>query len=193
MEYYTLTPSEISRVKFSISFRGYNTREVDEFLEQIEREYTKLWKENIELKNLVEFLRKELESYKKMENIINESVITSKKLADDIKRQAQTEADYIISKALKESVEIKSSYQKKITSLLQEINKIKELKNNLIIEMKNYLRLIIDKLDYMEKNSSNENDLFNPLLLSLNRVDMSLQASENKQDGNDKNLIKGGK
>ncbi|MCS6955946.1 MAG: DivIVA domain-containing protein, partial [Candidatus Calescibacterium sp.] len=71
-----LTPSDIARVKFSFSFRGYNIQEVDEFLEQIEREYTRLWKENSELRNQVDFLRKELETYKKMENIINESVIT---------------------------------------------------------------------------------------------------------------------
>ncbi|MFN3478017.1 MAG: DivIVA domain-containing protein, partial [bacterium] len=155
-----LTPSDIARVKFSTSFRGYNTQEVDEFLEQIEISYTKLWKENMELKNLVEFLRKELDTYKKMESVINESVIASKKLAEDIKYQAQNEANYILKKAVMESQEIKMHLQKEVAFLIQEINKIKEIRKLIIDETKNNLNLLLSRLSYMEENFSKNNDLF---------------------------------
>ncbi|MCS7243452.1 MAG: DivIVA domain-containing protein [Candidatus Calescibacterium sp.] len=160
-----LTPSDISRVKFSFSFRGYNTQEVDEFLEQIEREYTRLWKENSELRSQVDFLRKELEAYKKMENIINESVITSKKLAEDIKHQAQSEANYIISKALKEAEDIRINCQKNVANLIQEINRLREIRNDMILETKNYLNLLINKIENIEKTLDNYDNL--PMLLGL--------------------------
>lgn len=160
-----ITPSDISRVKFSISWMGYNTREVDEFIEQIQREYTRLWKENKELANQVEFLRKELETYKKMENIINESVITSKKLAEEIKHQAKNEAEYIISKATKEAEEIRINVQKNISNLMQQINTLKEIRNDMIIETKNYLTLLINKLDHIEKTFNERDSL--PVFLGL--------------------------
>jgi len=154
--YFSLTPSDISRVKFSVKWRGYSIEEVDEFLELLEREYSKLWKENIELKNQLEFLRKELETYKKMENIINESVVASKKLAEDIKYQAQNEAKYIISKAIKEAEDIRIECHKNISSLVEQINRLKELRNDLINETRRYLKLLLDKLDHIEDVFKNE-------------------------------------
>lgn len=184
-----LTPSDIARVKFSVSFRGYNIEEVDEFLEQIERDYTKLWKENLELKNQVEFLRKELETYKRMEAIINESVIASKKLAEDIKYQAQNEANYIINKAIKEAEEIKINCQKNIAFLIQEINKIKEIRNSMIEETRSYLNLLISKLDNIEENFNKTSELlsfinFEDLKENLvNKKTMFLELSTNGSKG----------
>ncbi|MFN3995352.1 MAG: DivIVA domain-containing protein [bacterium] len=163
-----ITPSDIARVKFSTSFRGYNTQEVDEFLEQIEISYTKLWKENMELKNQVEFLRKELDTYKKMESVINESVIASKKLAEDIKYQAQNEANYIVKKAIMESQQIRILLQKEIALLIQEINKIKEIRKLIIEETRNNLNLLLSRLNSMEENFNTNNDLFFKLLSSEN-------------------------
>lgn len=163
-----LTPSDIARVKFSVSFRGYKIEEVDEFIEQIELSYTKLWKENMELKNRVEFLLKELETYKKMENIINESVITSKKLAEDIKVRAQNESEAIINKAIKEAEELKDKCKKEINQIMDEINKLHQIRNMLVSETKNYLNLILDKINYMEKMfSSHDNSFLSFYLPSL--------------------------
>ena len=166
-----LTPSDISRIKFSITFRGYNIQQVDEFIEQIQMNYTKIWKENQELKNQVDFLKKELEAYKIMENIINDSVIASKKLAEDIKYQAQQEANYILIKANKEAEEIRSNYQKLIMNLIQEINKIKEIRQELLNETRAYLNILLSKLDYIENSFSNREEF----LLNLN-LNKSLKA-----------------
>ncbi len=155
-----LTPSDIARVKFSISFRGYKIEEVDEFIEQIELSYTKLWKENMELKNRVEFLLKELETYKKMENIINESVVASKKLAEDIKVKAQNEAEAIINKAIKEAEELKDKCKKEISQIIDEISKLHQIRSMLVSETKNYLNLLLDRINYMEKMFNNQDNSF---------------------------------
>ncbi|MEN3014824.1 MAG: DivIVA domain-containing protein [bacterium] len=146
-----LTPSDISRVKFRISFRGYNTQEVDEFLEHIQFEYTRIWKENMELKNQLDFLKKELETYKKMENIINESVITSKKLAEDIKYQAHNEAKYIISKAQMQAEKIKEDCERVINNLVQDIKKLIDLRCMLVSETKAYMVSMLERLENIEK------------------------------------------
>ena len=44
-----ITPSELSEREFTRSIRGYNTAEVDEYINRIVENYAKLYRENIEL------------------------------------------------------------------------------------------------------------------------------------------------
>ncbi|MCS6954731.1 MAG: DivIVA domain-containing protein, partial [Candidatus Calescibacterium sp.] len=94
-----------------------------------------------------------------------ESVITSKKLAEDIKHQAQSEANYIVSKAVKEAEDIRINCQKNIASLVQEINRLREIRNDMILETKNYLNLLINKIESIEKTFDDSDNL--PMLLRL--------------------------
>ena len=45
-----LTPSDVENVKFRKSFKGYNVEDVDNFLDQLIKDYEKLYKENLENK-----------------------------------------------------------------------------------------------------------------------------------------------
>lgn len=45
-----LTPLDIENVKFRKSFKGYNVEDVDNFLDQLIKDYQKLYKENLENK-----------------------------------------------------------------------------------------------------------------------------------------------
>lgn len=45
-----LTPQEIENVKFRKSISGYNIHEVDDFLDQLIKDYEKLYKENLDKK-----------------------------------------------------------------------------------------------------------------------------------------------
>ena len=45
-----LTPLDIEYVKFRKSFKGYNVEDVDYFLDQLIKDYQKLFKDNLENK-----------------------------------------------------------------------------------------------------------------------------------------------
>ena len=55
-----LTPLDIQKQDFGVSFRGYNADEVDDFLDLIGADYEKLYKENIELELKKEFERENI-------------------------------------------------------------------------------------------------------------------------------------
>ncbi|MGN1298702.1 MAG: DivIVA domain-containing protein [Candidatus Scatovivens sp.] len=42
-----LTPQDIENVKFRKSFNGYNVKDVDYFLDQLVKDYERLYKENL--------------------------------------------------------------------------------------------------------------------------------------------------
>ncbi|MGB9637793.1 MAG: DivIVA domain-containing protein [bacterium] len=155
-----LTPADISRIKFSTSFKGYNKDEVDEFLEQLNIYYTKLWKENIELKNKVEYLTKELEHYKKLETTIQESLITSKKIANEIIQSAKLESENIIKKAQLTQLTIENETKKILDKLQNDIIQIKNLRNDLVKETKYYLTILLEKLNEIENSFNIEENYY---------------------------------
>lgn len=155
-----LTPADISRIKFNTSFKGYNKEEVDEFLEQLNVYYTKLWKENIELKNKVEYLTKELEHYKKLENTIQESLVTSKKISNEIIQSAKLEAENIIKKAQLNQLTIENESKKIFEKLQNDINQLKNLRNDLLKETKYYLSILLEKLSEIENGFNVEEEYY---------------------------------
>ena len=95
-----LTPLDIENKKFQKQMmNGYNVDEVDDFLDEITVNYEKLYKENTELRAEIERSKSDLEKYKTIEQTLQNTLVMAQKTADDIKSNAQDEADSIIRNA----------------------------------------------------------------------------------------------
>lgn len=95
-----LTPLDIENKKFQKQMmNGYNVDEVDDFLDEITVDYEKLYKENTELRAEIEKSKSDLERYKNIEQTLQNTLVIAQKTADDIKSNAQDEADNIIRNA----------------------------------------------------------------------------------------------
>ena len=92
-----LTPLDIENKKFQKQMmNGYNVDEVDDFLDQITADYEKLYKENSELNAEIERSKSDLDKYQNIEQTLQNTLVMAQKTADDIKTNAQDEADNII-------------------------------------------------------------------------------------------------
>ena len=104
-----LTPLDIENKKFQKQMmNGYNVDEVDDFLDEITADYEKLYKENTELHAEIERSKEEIEKYKNIEQNIQKTLVMTQKTDEDIKSNAQDEADNIIKNArakMQESVD----------------------------------------------------------------------------------------
>lgn len=95
-----ITPLELEKREFKGSFMGgYTKRSVDEFFEKILKDYEKIYKENIELKDRINMLNEGIGQYKSMEEILKTAMITAQTSAEEIKRNAQEKAECIIQEA----------------------------------------------------------------------------------------------
>ena len=109
-----LTPLDIENKKFQKQMmNGYNVDEVDDFLDEITVDYEKLYKENTELRAEIERSKGDLEKYKNIEQTLQNTLVMAQKTADDIKNNAQDEADSIIRNA-------RSKMQESVDELTQE-------------------------------------------------------------------------
>ena len=130
-----LTPLDIENKKFQKQMmNGYNVDEVDDFLDEITVDYEKLYKENTELRAEIEKSKSDLERYKNIEQTLQNTLVIAQKTADDIKSNAQDEADNIIKNA-------RSKMQDQVDELTKDLEtrrrEFTDTRNNLIfIELK---------------------------------------------------------
>lgn len=97
----TLTPVDIHNKEFSRSFRGYNEEEVNDFLDQIIKDYELLIKENKRLREENEELNERLAHFSNIEESLSKSIIVAQETAEEVRGNAKKEAQLIIKEAEK--------------------------------------------------------------------------------------------
>ena len=94
-----LTPLDIHNKEFKRSFRGFNEQEVDEFLDQVVKDYEKLYRENIELKETLDRVSSKLEHYQHMENTLHNTLVIAQETAEEVKLNAKKESELQLKEA----------------------------------------------------------------------------------------------
>ena len=117
-----ITPLDIENKKFSKQMmNGYSVEEVDDFLDDLTVDYTKIYKENSEQKTQIEELSKSLEHYKTIEETLQNTLVMAQKTAEEVKNVAKQQADQILNEA-------RGNAQTQVKELENEIlNKKKEM------------------------------------------------------------------
>lgn len=91
-----LTPLDIHNKEFRRSFRGYDEREVDEFLDRVIKDYEQLYRDNIELKENMERLSSKLEHYQHMEGTLHNTLLVAQETAEEVKLNAKKEMELML-------------------------------------------------------------------------------------------------
>jgi len=116
-----LTPLDIHNKEFSKKFLGgYNTNAVDEFLDQVIREFEALIKENAHLREQVEAVDLKLSQYRSLEETINNTLLISQGVAEELKANAKKESDLIIQEARLQAERIIEASQSKARRIADE-------------------------------------------------------------------------
>ncbi len=101
-----LTPLDIVNKEFKHGFRGYNEDDVNEFLDEVVRDYEALIKENDELKENTSGMTERLEQYRKLEATLQNTLVIAQQTAEEVKSAARKEAELIVREAEAKAEEI---------------------------------------------------------------------------------------
>jgi cell division initiation protein len=121
-----LSPLDIHNKEFSRSFRGYNEDEVNEFLDQIIKDYETLIRENKAYEEKIAQLEERLKHFMNLEESLSKSIIVAQETAEEVRTNARKEAQLIIKEAEKNADRIINEAfvkSRKITMELDEIRK----------------------------------------------------------------------
>jgi cell division initiation protein len=144
-----LTPLDIARRDFGLAFRGYHRGEVDEFLANVQEEFERIYKENNSLKEEVITSSQQVEQYRAMEDLLKNSILLAQKTAEDVRANAQKEAELVLGQA-------RLDKQKNMEEASRELEQIRSLSLRIRLEMQSFLQLYQDLLNKSEQAGGSE-------------------------------------
>lgn len=142
-----LTPLDIHNKEFTKGFRGYDEDEVNEFLDQVIKDYELLIREKKELEEKLNELQEKLSHFTILEETLNKSILVAQETAEDVKRNAQKEAKLIIKEAEKNADRIINEALSKSRKIAFDIE---ELKKQSKVFRNRFKMLIEAQLDLLE-------------------------------------------
>ena len=96
-----LSPLDIHNKEFSRGFMGYNEDEVNEFLDQIIKDYEITIREKKDLESKIEELNEKVSHFINIEDTLNKSIVIAQETAEELKANARKESKLIIKEAEK--------------------------------------------------------------------------------------------
>lgn len=148
---------DILHQKFSKSFLGYRKEEVDVLLQELAEEIGKLTEENSYLKSKIEEMEKAISEYKSREKILQNTLITTQKMVEEVKANAHKQAKNIIEEAQNKAEEILNQAHKRLSQIHADITELKRHKSRFEVELRSLLEAHLKLLEKMQEEDSLEN------------------------------------
>lgn len=121
-----LTPLDIHNKEFTRGFRGYNEDEVNDFLDQVIKDYEISLREAKEYKEKVKQLEEKIGHFNNIEDTLNKSILVAQETAEELKGNARKEARLIIKEAEKNADRIINEALDKSRQIYLEIEEMKK-------------------------------------------------------------------
>ena len=113
-----LTPLDIQNKDFSTKMRGYNQDNVDDFLDQVTRDYEDALQKNRELEKSLKHAEEKLQYFNELKDALNQSIIVAQDTADKVKSSANKESEMIITSADNQAKETLVEAERKSNAMI---------------------------------------------------------------------------
>ncbi|MGX7244070.1 DivIVA domain-containing protein [Enterococcus quebecensis] len=113
-----LTPLDIQNKNFSTKMRGYSQDDVDDFLDQVTKDYEDSLQKRRELEKSLKHAEEKLQYFNELKDALNQSIIVAQDTADKVKTSANKESEVIVTSAENTANEMISSAEKRSSNLI---------------------------------------------------------------------------
>lgn len=121
-----LSPLDIHNKEFTRGFRGYAEDEVNEFLDQVIKDYEIILREKKELEEKVKMMSEQMNHYSTLEETLQKSIVVAQEAADEVRRNSQKEAKLIVRESEKNADRIINDALAKARKVTIEIDELKK-------------------------------------------------------------------
>jgi len=150
-----ITPLDIENKKFSKkAINGYNPEEVDDFLDEVIKDYELLFRQSSDNKNKIEELNNKLEHYSKIESTLQNTLVMAQSAADEVKRAAEKQAEQIIKEAENKARESTMGIEQQITDRKKELENVQKQFDVYKAKMES---LLISQLELLKEINKDDN------------------------------------
>jgi len=166
-----ISSKDIKKRDFKKSLRGYDSDEVDAFLETVSAHYERLLVENKNQAEKIKSLLQDIDIYKENEANLQRAIVRSQELGEEIVATAKKRAEIITHEAELDARKIKQDLEDEILNKRQELEIIKQKNEKTFDDVRNFLTDKLNELDEFFKNRK-------IITMELSRVNDMIQDEE---------------
>ena len=139
-----LTPVDIRQQQFTVkTFRGFDPREVDAFLNDVAEDYEGLLRDNAALREQLQGHEERSRTVTETEKALKDTLVTTQRLADEMKESAKRDAQLALREAALNAEKLMEEARAEEAKLRVEIQSLKRQRRQLIEE----LRATVERYD----------------------------------------------
>lgn len=150
-EAFHLTPLDVRRYDFGRALRGYNPARVDQFRDQVAEELERLTRINQDLDSKARSFHEQLRAFRERDKALNDALIAAQQLRDDVRGQAEREAQLIIREAQGEAERVIETARAEVRRMEEELDNLDRSRRTYLAQMRT---LIARQLSEVEASDS---------------------------------------
>lgn len=147
-----LTPMDIDNKEFKRGIRGYSVDEVDDFLDEVVKNYEEIYKENSNLKESLSRITEKVDHYEKLESTIQNTLLLAQNAADQAKQIAEKEAELTIANANETAQRILDKAHGDVIAINDEYERVKEEFIKFRAKFRGFMNTQLETFDELEKD-----------------------------------------
>ena len=140
-----LTPMDIHAKEFRRSFRGFDENEVNEFLNEIMREYAVLLDENEQLRADLTREQAANDEFRRIEQSMRKTLLVAQKTAEEVTTSAKRSAERMLETAAQEAQNTRTE------ALLQAKSQVDDAADKVRAIVAEYERLVREKHQFLRR------------------------------------------
>jgi cell division initiation protein len=144
-----LTPIEIRKQEFKKGMRGYDTVEIDTFLELVANEYENLIKENESLNKQIISMESELKHFKENEKTLKQTLYKVQETSQLSKENSEREASIIKKEADLHAAQITEKARAEVHRMREEFLALKQQKDSFVARLRHLLESQIELMEVL--------------------------------------------
>jgi cell division initiation protein len=131
-----ITPLDLRKHRFSRRFAGYSAEEVDEFLRLAAEDYEAALRQIEAQRAQIARLEERVEGLAAKEQVLQDTLTTAQKLAEDLKRTAIREAEVLVGEAEVRGEKVLEAAHRRAARLAQDIRDMKQLRTRVAASLR---------------------------------------------------------
>ncbi|MEY4705795.1 MAG: hypothetical protein RL042_2000 [Nitrospirota bacterium] len=148
-----ITPLDIQQMVFKASFRGYDKEEVNRFLEELAQTVESLNRDNAVQREKIILLEQQLAELKRTEATLSSTLLSAQSLAEDVRRNAQREADLLIKEAELKAGELIRQARVELTDAQRDLSSLQKQRLLMVERLRASLRMFARMLEVEEQEA----------------------------------------
>ena len=144
-----ITPLEIKKQRFKTKVRGYDTAEVESFLEMLADEYEAVLNERNTLNEEVTKLKTQLRDYQQVEKTLQDTLMNAQETVSQSRENSKREAKIILREAELKAERVLDEAREKLDKMKNELSILKAQKESFAKRLKHLLESQVELIDVL--------------------------------------------